>query len=360
MKDYTIEEIYNLCGQFDRTSNVTFKSNSISSQKFGISLVGYFIFNQNERTHLEKIKVEQSNFNTTGTLRFKVLPINKHHQSFDIIEFQSNEIQQLYYYASQPNNEFTNIEIREINYHKINFNANYRDTYSMYYHMLMYMVKNQFVLIDDEVNYLIALNSFFNSDHKVIDSIKYQNYIIDEENIGLYQAEINYYIENDINVFFNLLKKRANKNIDILKNELNNAGISIKKDNVFSNDDFIYLTYISANFKDERLNYGRKYPVFWDLKAFLHILLRHTNELNIKSNFATRTPFQYYLKDITNVVKAVLDISSDAIQEHFANTSNKEFIRNNQQAVYFKGDYYNFRIDKNGRLSMFHKLEKKL
>jgi hypothetical protein len=143
--------------------------------------------------------------------------------------------------------------------------------------------------------------------------------------------------------------------ISLLRNEIKKAGIG-KKNFEKIRPQIEQITPFLLRFNEKRLT-SAKFPVWLDFERFLHIFLRHVNEVNFGGNFEDKTKFQYLIDDILRLIEIVIDSIEDEIQKHFAGNTGKNFKRHGEMAVYFKGDYYAIAINPEGLLMTFYKRE---
>jgi hypothetical protein len=106
-------------------------------------------------------------------------------------------------------------------------------------------------------------------------------------------------------------------------------------------------------FESHVLINGKK-QVYWDLEGYLHIAMRHVREMQLGC-FRGKTPFPYRAADLETLVEQVLGQIDGEIHQHFAKPPPiTSFGRHGKVAVYFNGDYFNVKIDPDGRLVSFH------
>ena len=92
--------------------------------------------------------------------------------------------------------------------------------------------------------------------------------------------------------------------------------------------------------------------IYWDFKSYLHIYLRHCDELQPAGIFKGKTPFAYKQKDIRRILSIAVEQLADKI---LARLSQGLGFRTagRQRALYFNGNYYAMRIESNGRVDSF-------
>jgi hypothetical protein len=112
----------------------------------------------------------------------------------------------------------------------------------------------------------------------------------------------------------------------------------------------------SANeFRPGILLHGKK-QIFWDLRSYLHIAMRHLSDFQL-GKFEEKTVLPYRPKDLSALIEKVLSRIADEIELHFK-TEKSPFRRRGGMAVFFNGDYFSLIIDSDGRIEQFHSLGK--
>lgn len=112
------------------------------------------------------------------------------------------------------------------------------------------------------------------------------------------------------------------------------------------------LLAIAYRFEDEVLLSWSK-SIWWDLERFLHIIIRHTSDLQ-NGKYKEKTTFQYEFPNIRELIKSVIISVEKEIEEEFKANPNKNFKRQGKRAIYFNGNYYRVEIEPSGRLLTFH------
>ena len=109
------------------------------------------------------------------------------------------------------------------------------------------------------------------------------------------------------------------------------------------------------DFHQKRYNNTGKYPLFLDLKGYVHILLRHIEEARFKNKFENKTKFQYDEKDLEIVMSEVLSLVNKDYQEFRESYPAESFAKKDEDAYKFNGDYYAVIINPNGSIASFYK-----
>jgi len=110
---------------------------------------------------------------------------------------------------------------------------------------------------------------------------------------------------------------------------------------------------VALIFRDEVLNFHyMPIPIYLDFRAYLHIYLRHCEELQPDGHFKGKTVFSYNYEDIRRVLRIAIEKVQDRIQDRLS--SGADFRIYGEHTLYFNGNYYSMRIEKNGRVDSFH------
>jgi len=257
-------------------------------------------------------------------------------------------------------NRFLLVEKEIENVMKIKFDTSDVDLDRMQLGFLSARLKNGYGLSPNEKNQYLGLQIYFN---KNFDIEKDKANIIDSES-GNIKDDIQYYYlkvkfvnsetnKEEIKELETLIKIRAQTNVSLLIAELNRASEKIK-DTITSNQaTFKSLVKLCTNFESDLL-LPHKIPIWWDFERFLHIYLRHVKEIKMGERFEDKTIFQYKLEDVKFIIKAVLQIVYNEIEEFFNSNPNKNFVRIGKRSIAYDGNYYRVEVEPNGRLITFH------
>ena len=90
-------------------------------------------------------------------------------------------------------------------------------------------------------------------------------------------------------------------------------------------------------------------PIYWNYESYLHIYLRHCDELEIEGHFENKTKFQYTQKDIRRILKIAIENLKDKINEKLK--EGKEFRIWGDRSIYFNGNHYSLHILKSCSIS---------
>ena len=152
-----------------------------------------------------------------------------------------------------------------------------------------------------------------------------------------------------------LLTSRYNTRIAILSQELKDAGTSLEKLKDKNPEMANYLIAKVQNFHQKRFNLMGKYPLYLDLKGYVHILLRHIEEAQFKNIYKEKTKFQYDENDIEIVMNEVLSLVNRDYQEFKESKPTESFVKKDENSYYFNGDYYAIIVNADGSIATFYK-----
>ena len=96
-----------------------------------------------------------------------------------------------------------------------------------------------------------------------------------------------------------------------------------------------------------------KNQVYWDVDSYIHITVRHLKDYQL-GNYQNKTPLPYKADDLELLIEEVLCRVEDEIRQYLLKKPTDNFTRHGKMAIYFNGDYYHLRINKEGRLTQFH------
>ena len=135
----------------------------------------------------------------------------------------------------------------------------------------------------------------------------------------------------------------------------------IKRCGIKSMDEFkvahaaIYHEILSAafGFDDEVLTFSMsQIPVYWDFRSYIHIVLRHCADLQPNGHFKMKTPFPYNKLNIRRVLNLAIKKLEGEIEIRLS--QGLDFRVFGEKALYFNGNYYSIRIEKDGRVDTFY------
>ncbi|MFA9390540.1 MAG: hypothetical protein ACERKD_12060 [Prolixibacteraceae bacterium] len=366
MEDYTLEEIYIIAGREDKTVLIQFKSGSDSYIKYGKSILGVFVYTQKEREEMD-VLVKNGPFNKNGLARVKYLEYNlPSNKVADLLSngVPSSDISEIVYSKFAATNSFHSNSKRMVKKLEIKTTGEPKGgDLDWMYGFNKKLISDGVILSPRERSFYLAGKLYYEpesldeSDNEeiykedIIDpTVEYEYLVIkfmkeeigDEENSRLNQ----------------LIKQRANSIFEKLNGYLIEAGSSYKKLVKNNMGKAIELATKAMFFTERRLNIGGKLPVYVDLDSYFHVFMRHVEEFKINKQFEHKDNFQWSIDDVFFVMEKVVHEIDDEYQAYRNSNINDRFSKYGPQSVYFEGDYYTLHIEKDGRISTFHKNRK--
>lgn len=365
--DYTFEEIYYLVGREDKTSTLFFKNGSPSFKNYSEYITVLFIYTQAEREEMDK-KIQIKPFSLTGYLKVKPLGLELSREIKEKIDkegINSEDIAKIIYYNRPSGNTFHSKEKRTIT--KINvpmtMMSKGRD-FDWMYGLKKRLVKKNIGLCPNERSFYLAAKYYYEPEELNKEELK-EIFIKD----NLMVAEIEWellYIKRMREEITDEEKKKSNelfierktKRLAILDKYLIEAGSSFNKLSEKSIDQAVEMQIKVMRFKERRLNVIGETPIYIDLDSYLHIYMRHVEEMKVNKHFEHKDNFQWNEEDVFTVMGKVIEEINEDIQKHFKEKQEKKYMRFGKESKYFEGDYYTFHIDTSGRIETFYKNRK--
>lgn len=365
---FSTEELYNMYGQYDKYISIEFHKFSESAQKFGRNIEGIIVYRKSERQGLEEtiskenvprtndyVKIDCFNFENL-TEEQKVELIEKGFKSGDVYEILASDFPKQKLYNQEGRKEIKTINV---NVDPTDFDLN--RTYSWLYSQ---RIKNGGILISEEWAKFCGITLFLEPDSEKFDLMGEKAF---DENgnkkplVRFYELEAKF-VDSDITKeelleFNEFLKSRKDERTELLRTELKRStNKSLEKfieeyPNIYKD-----LRRPILQFESESLEYHEVItPIYWDFESYLHIYLRHCDELGIEGHFENKTKFQYDQKDIKRILKIAIEKLKPQLNEKLK--EDKEFRVYGDRSLYFNGNHYSLHILANGRVAAFHPME---
>ncbi|MFV8465816.1 hypothetical protein [Flavobacterium sp. LB1P62] len=367
---FSVEELYAMYGQYEnKYITIEFHKFSESATKFGRNISGVAIYYKKEREALEKAISEENVPRTNGMVKINCSNDENlsNGQKADLIEngFKSGDIYEILVSNLPSNKSYNQLGIKNIpNTITVNFDPTDFDPNRAYLWLYSKRIKNGDILIDEEWAKFCGLSLYLEPGSEKFDLIQQHAFTVDGQKKSLvrfYELEAKLYATDisgeEILEFNNFLKERRIERTEAIKNEIKSS--TNKKLEQFEEEyPEIYseLQKSIVQFENESLEYHEMAtPIYWDYEGYLHIYLRHCDELGIEGHFENKTKFQYNQKDIKRILKIAIEKLKPQINEKLKNS--KEFRVYGDRTLYFNGNHYSLHILSNGRVSTFHPME---
>lgn len=367
---FSVEEIYGMYGQYDnKYISIEFHKFSESAVKFGRNISGIVYYYKREREELEKVISNGNVPRTNGMIKIDCSNdenLSKE-QKVDLIQngFKSGDIYEILAVNLPSIKSFNKTGIKEIpNTINIYFDPTGFDPNRAFLRLYSQRIKNGSILIDEEWAKFCGLSLYLNPSSENFDLIQQQGF----NEAGKKKPLVRFYeleaklratdiSAEEILEFNDFLIQRREIRTDIIKKEIKRS--TNKKLQQFEEEyPEIYLEIQKSivQFETESLEYYDMItPIYWDYEGFLHIYLRHCDELSIEGHFENKTKFQYSQNDIKRILKIAIEKLKPQINERLKN--GKEFRIYDDRTLYFNGNHYALHILSNGRVAAFHPME---
>jgi hypothetical protein len=367
---FSIEELYAMYGQYDnKFVSIEFHKFSESALKFGRNIEGVFVYYKSEREKLEElinadivprtngmVKIDCSNQNNLSD-DIKTDLLNNGFKSGDIHEILSVNLPVVKSYNKSGKKEIPNTI--NIPFDPTNFDPNKMNLW-----LFSQRINDGGILIEEEMDKFCGLSIYLKPDSEHYDLV--HKYTFNDKGqkkpgVRFYELEAKLYYTDispeELFEFNELLKKRSIKRTELIRKEImRSTNKTIEQFEIEYPDIYSEIQKSIYRFDAESLEYyDMTIPIYWDYESYLHIYLRHCEELNIEGHFENKTKFQYKQKDIRRILKIAIEKLKHRINERLEN--GKEFRIYGDRTLYFNGNHYSLHILSNGRVAAFHPME---
>jgi hypothetical protein len=368
MKKYTIEEIYILVGREDKTASVQFIPGTSSYQKYGPYITVTFLYTQDEREKMDEM-IKEEPFTHSGIVKAEYLLNDIAPELIKELKetgIDTEHIWSISYFTAEPKNTFHSVELRTIKKIQIPLEVKPKGgDYDWVYGFNKKLVREGIGITPQQRSLYLALKLYYEeaelTDHERQEIYVAENQLVEQVEweflqIKLHREEIS---EKEIERLGQMINKRKKANMAVLDKYLQQVGSSLKKlakDNI---DQAVKLLMEVEKFKDRKLNVMGKIPVYLDIDGFLHVYMRHVEEMKVNDRFEHKDNFQWATEDVLTVMEKVIQAIDKEVQTFFVERPNTRYSRYGRESIYFEGDYYTLHIEPDGRISTFHKNRKK-
>lgn len=367
---FSIEELYAMYGQYEnKYLSIEFHKFSNTAQKFGRNIGGTIKYAKSEREDLEKTIAGENVPRTNGLVKFDASNDDKlsAEQKKELIEngFISGDIYQVSASDYPVLKSFNQSGVKEIPHTiEVKFDPTDTDINHTYLYLFSQRINNGGQLIPEEWAKFCGIGLNFEPSSAESEFIKLLAFDKDGNKkplVRFYELEAKFYSKEiskeELAEFGTFLKQRRIDRTELIKIELKSStNKTLEKFKEDYPEIFKSVEKSIVQFDTETLVYHKTVkPIFWDYKSFLHIYLRHCDELEIEGHFENKTKFQYTQKDIRRILIIAIENLADKINERLS--VGKEFRIWGDKSLYFNGNHYSLHILENGRVAAFHPLE---
>ena len=369
---FSIEEIFLAVGQKDRSGIFRFYPGSTAYKQYGEQAQGKILYRKSERDALEQLVQIGQLLRSDGIVRLTSHTYNDSIANIEALKIQgfaAKDVMELlnftfeevtHSYAEQGTREIPNTINIEVNFNDIDpviFSLNLTEQIiemgrplSRYdlvkYYSYLHIINPASITQDIANNYLID---------------KSTGEFSDEVNLIILDGKSNrgdLLTDNEKGKFLELRSARFEKRFQLVSKDLSiNKKLYVK---IYNKNKGLAMGIASviSGFEIETLSAPENdYVIYWDFDRFSHIMFRHYKGIRITESPSFSDPskqptsFQYVFQDIRRLIKIIIKNLSSEIDAKLS--QGKPFTKT---GYYYNGNYYNLRIDPDGRLMQFHPL----
>jgi hypothetical protein len=367
---FSVEELYAMYGKYDnKYTSIEFHKFSKSAEKFGRNIGGVLTYYKKEREELEDAISQENVPRTNGLVKIDCSNDDKlsDEQKKELVEngFISGDIYEVLASDYPAKKSYKQTGTKEIpNTITVNFDPTDFDPNRAYLWLYGQRITNGDILIDEEIAKFCGLSLYLHPGSEKFDFVKQNGF--DEEGqklpkVRFYELEAKLYAtdisKEEILDFNQFLQARKVERIEAIKYEIKrSSNKSLEQFEQEYPDIYSEIQKSRVQFQTESLEYHEIIkPIYWDYEGFLHIYLRHCDELAIEGHFENKTKFQYTQKDIKRILKIALEELKPKIHEKLK--EGKDFRIYGDRSLYFNGNHYSLHILADGRVAAFHPME---
>ena len=365
-ENITQGRLYEFAGRTDDVCTLDLREGSEVFDLFGPKVTVEFVYTQEERRILE---AELTSLDNVPNVKAKglVFLFGKGKDKADYLLSTGIPIKDIVsafvLHYTPDNNTFGNNEKRSLKITEVPFKAygGGRDIGWMYGFMCRKKKDGIGFMPDDEDRY--TAYRFILDRDKMSEEERYKVFDKDGHiamtNVGYHYLkwgeEAGFLGEKDKEILGELKRRRTHERLGILKEELKKAGISFNLFRGNYKEQAMFFIQKLFTFHDKSFNILGKHPLYMDYRSFVHIYMRHVDDVNMGEQLAQKDKFQLHEKDVMYMINHVMhELEKDYQQFRDANPD-KKYKRTGDKAFYCLGDYYEVFVDKDGRLESFYK-----
>ena len=365
-ENITQGSLYASAGRRDDVCTLDLREGSEVYNLFGPKVTVVFVYTQEER---RKLDAELTNLDDVPNVKAKglVFLFGRGKDKADYllsIGIPIKDIVSAFVLHYTPdNNTFGNNEKRSLQITEVPFKAygGGRDIGWIYGFMCRKKKDGIGFMPDDEDRYtayrfiLERDNMSEDEQHKVIDEDGH----VTMTNVGYHYLrwgeEAGLLEERNKGILRELKRRKIHERLEILKDELKKVGISFNLFRGNYKDQAMFFLKKLFTFYDRSFNILGKHPLYMDYRSFVHIYMRHVEDVNMGEQLAQKDKFQLYEKDVMYMIDHVMHELEKDYQQFREENPEKRYKRFGDKAFYCNGDYYEIYVDKEGRLESIYK-----
>ena len=362
---FSLEMLYDAAGKEDRVLTITLRPKSSSEQLWGNSITCILIYTERERLHLlENIKKGISTF---GKVKAKYLLSEFTYEQIEKLKtegFDSQDVIKILI-APQltPSNIYGNGEKRELKTIEIPLDPEPPiEELKFQLNGLCHFLKDGMILTPSEHNDFLALKLIFNvnlTDEEIKEVFDDEGKIHNNEvarSYLLFKSRLTTLSEEKKAAQNKLESIRLQKRYTYIDSELKKMGSSVEKLKKVNVKVCGHILYNVIRFHERRLNVIGRYPIYLDLKGYVHIGLRHIEEWQFGDFFAEKDNFQLKESDVITTLQNVVDVINNDYQAKKQDSPDYLYRKYGKNCIYLYGDYYMIHIAADGRIENFSKV----
>ena len=357
-------DIYELAGKNDNVATLQFRKGSESSQLYGENLIVCFEYTLKER---QALVVDKNSLNDELYVKAKDLLCDLGEDERNRLATKGILLEDIVEMVVSPSinehNTFTSNDKRDIKTLKVEMSASSNGGDITWMYGFLKKMKNNGVALTPEEN----------ADYLAYKLVLDKASLTDEEKSRIFD-EKGALKDNDVSLAYLLWKKQAKLlkgndmenliKLQIIKilerfkktaDELKKMGLSWEKLAEISKDKALLLYKKVTTFCEVRYNVTGKNLLYCNFDSFLHVYLRHVEDLKVSNQFENRDKFQLHEEDVMIVMGHVMEALNDEYQKYKNEHPDGRFYRAGKMAYYYNGDYYNVYVNSDGSISTFYK-----
>lgn len=361
---FSQDQLYSYGGREDSVFTLTLGEGTASYQKYGGIITVCFVYTLKERNALEE-NVHALDEKDKANARLLVPKLgNELVEELLYVGINPQDIVSMTVLPSmEENNTFPSKEKRSPKVLEVPFEAEGggRDIYWMYAFLKKQKADGVGFMPEDEAEYLaykLVLDKeeltdeekrvVFDAEGRICNNAVSYYYLLWRKDAGILK-------EDQIDLLRKLKLNQLYDRTALVDQVLKDLGMNVE---IFTKKFPIQAGFLMEkmlSFHDVSFNSTGRFPLYMNFKSFLHIYFRHTEELNVSTQFYNRDKFQLEEKDIVTVMNIVMNALNDEYQSYKEKNPEGRFFRSGKMAYYYNGDYYNVDVNPNGSISTFYK-----